>query len=83
MEDAAIQAELLKQFQQDQPTPDAPAGVDPQDPTGAGGGTIGTGQAPTPNEQGFSGNEQTTQPTRTTQQDQTIAQQQPPMDTIQ
>ena len=83
MEDAAIQAELLKQFQQDQPTPDAPAGVDPQDPTGAGGGTIGTGQAPTPNEQGFSGNEQTTQPTRTTQQDQTIAKQQPPMDTIQ
>jgi len=26
------------------------------DTSGAGGGTIGTGQAPTPQEQGFSGN---------------------------
>ena len=26
--------------------------------TGAGGGNIGTGQVPLPNEQGFSGNEQ-------------------------
>jgi len=28
------------------------------DPTGAGGGNIGTGQVPQPNEQGFSGNGQ-------------------------
>jgi hypothetical protein len=55
MDEAAIQAELMKGFQQEQP---APAGANPADPTGAGGGTIGTGQAPTPQEQGFSGNEQ-------------------------
>ena len=51
----------MKQFQQPAPPPQqegVPAGVDPNDPTGAGGGTIGTGQAPLPNEQGFSGNEQ-------------------------
>ena len=61
MDEAAIQAELMKQFQapatpegqpqQGQP----PAGADPMDPTGAGGGTIGTGVAPTPGEQGFTG----------------------------
>jgi hypothetical protein len=34
----------------------APAGADAQDQTGAGGGTIGTGVAPAPGEQGFSGN---------------------------
>ena len=34
----------------------APAGANPADPTGAGGGTIGVGQAPQPNEQGFTGN---------------------------
>ena len=32
------------------------AGADALDPTGAGGGTIGTGQAPIPEEQGFTGN---------------------------
>ena len=58
MSDAAIQAELMKSFQQQQPEGQAPAGANPMDPTGAGGGTIGTGQAPTPDEQGFSGNEQ-------------------------
>jgi hypothetical protein len=57
MDEAALQAELMKGFQQQQPE-QAPAGADPADPTGAGGGTIGTGQAPTPQEQGFSGNEQ-------------------------
>ena len=70
MQDAAIQAEILKGFQQPAPTPDmaamggpAPEGAapaepaaNPQDQTGAGGGTIGTGVAPTPGEQGFSGN---------------------------
>ena len=54
MNEAALQAELMKQFQQEQPQQQTPA----VDPTGAGGGTIGTGQAPTPQEQGFSGNEQ-------------------------
>ena len=58
MRQAAIQAELLKQFrgdQSEQPQQQPPAGVDPNDPTGAGGGTIGTGQAPIPGEQGFTG----------------------------
>jgi len=56
--DAAIQAELMKQFQQEQQQQQggAPAGANPMDTSGAGGGTIGTGQAPTPEEQGFSGN---------------------------
>ena len=55
--EAALQAELMKQFQQQQPQPQgAPAGANPMDTSGAGGGTIGVGQAPTPQEQGFSGN---------------------------
>jgi hypothetical protein len=55
MEEAALQAKLLQEQQQaNQPQP--PAGANPNDPTGAGGGTIGTGQAPVPNEQGFTGN---------------------------
>jgi hypothetical protein len=52
----------MKQFQQEQQQPPegqaAPAGADAMDPTGAGGGNIGTGQAPLPNEEGFTGNEQ-------------------------
>jgi len=67
MADAAIQAEIMKGFQQPMPQPPqgamppeaggpAPAGADAQDQTGAGGGTIGTGVAPAPGEQGFSGN---------------------------
>jgi len=57
MNDAAIQAELMKGFQeQQQPQQGGPAGANPADTSGAGGGTIGTGQAPTPQEQGFSGN---------------------------
>jgi len=64
MDEAVLQAELLKQFQgppaqQGQPQQgQPPAGANPMDPTGAGGGTIGTGQVPQPNEQGFSGNGQ-------------------------
>ena len=60
MDEAVLQAELLKQFQGPQPPQgqQPPAGANPMDPTGAGGGTIGTGQAPQPNEQGFSGNGQ-------------------------
>lgn len=59
--DAALQAEVFKRFQQDQmgpsPTGQAPpAGANPMDPTGAGGGTIGTGIAPGPQEPGFAGN---------------------------
>src|SRR5210317_1984960 len=49
MSEAAIQAEIMKEFQQQQPQQAGPAGANPADPTGAGGGTIGTGQAPTPN----------------------------------
>ena len=57
MDEAVIQAELLKDFQGQQPQQQqAPAGANPADPTGAGGGTIGVGQAPQPNEQGFTGN---------------------------
>jgi len=70
MQDAAIQAEILKGFQQPAPPPEmagmappapggeaaVPAGVNPQDQTGAGGGNIGTGVAPVPGEEGFSGN---------------------------
>jgi len=60
MNEAAIQAELMKQFQQEQqaqqPQQGGPAGANPMDPSGAGGGNIGTGQVPTPQEQGFSGN---------------------------
>jgi len=58
MDEAVLQAELLKQFQgppaQQQGQPQQgqpPAGANPMDPTGAGGGVIGTGQAPQPNEQ--------------------------------
>ena len=60
MDEAMLQAELLKQFQGPQPPQgqQPTAGANPMDPTGAGGGTIGTGQAPQPNEQGFSGNGQ-------------------------
>lgn len=56
MADAAIQAEMLKQFQAEQPQPELPPGTDAADPTGAGGGAIGTGTAPGPGEAGFSAN---------------------------
>jgi hypothetical protein len=59
MDEAALQAEILKGMQGEQPPQQGqpPAGANPLDPTGAGGGTIGTGQAPVPGEQGFSGND--------------------------
>ena len=78
MSEAALQAELMKEFQ-------APAQQQPQatgaplDPTGAGGGNIGTGQAPVPGEQGFSGNEQAAG----TQPPQAAGGQQPPVGSIQ
>jgi len=62
MDEAALQAEIMKGFQapmqpeQGGMTP--PAGADAMDPTGVGGGNIGTGQAPVPGEQGFSGSGQ-------------------------
>ena len=65
LSDAAIQAEILKQFREENPeavppeTPEqAPAGAQAEDPTGAGGGTIGTGNVPQPGEPGFAANEQ-------------------------
>ena len=62
MREAAIQAELLKEFRgqqpQEQPQQQPPAGANPLDPTGAGGGNIGTGQVPVPGEQGFTGENQ-------------------------
>jgi len=70
MADAKLQAELFKEFREQNPEPaapqegvpaqpspkGAPAGAQVQDTSGAGGGTIGTGTAPQPGEQGFSGN---------------------------
>ena len=70
MADAKLQAELLKDFQAQNPPPEPQQGVQPpqggpqgqgsapgvQDTSGAGGGNIGTGTAPQPGEQGFSGN---------------------------
>jgi hypothetical protein len=57
MQKAAIQAEIFKTFQATQPQqPGAPAGVQVGDTQGSGGGTMGTGTAPVPGEQGFSGN---------------------------
>ena len=65
MADAAIQAEILKGFQAPAPTPEqgvaGPEGQGPQgvaDTSGGGGSQIGIGTAPTPGEQGFTGNEQ-------------------------
>ena len=64
MQDAAIQAEILKGFQAPQPAPAEGAGPEGQGPqsvadtSGGGGSQIGVGTAPTPGEQGFTGNEQ-------------------------
>ena len=65
MSDAAIQAEILKGFQAPAPTPEqgvaGPEGQGPQavaDTSGGGGSQMGIGTAPTPGEQGFTGNEQ-------------------------
>ena len=62
MAEAARQAELFKDFRQEAPSPEMEgqpvAGANPADTAGTGGGTIGTGQAPVPGEQGFTGNDQ-------------------------
>jgi hypothetical protein len=80
MSEAALQAEILKGMQAQQQQQNAPAGADAMDPTGAGGGNIGVGQAPVPGEQGFSGN---AQQQGTNQQAQANGQQQPPMANVQ
>ncbi len=69
MAEAAVQAEILKEFMAQKAPPPSPQGVPQQggpqkppagtgvmDPTGAGGGTIGTGMAPPPGAPGFSAN---------------------------
>jgi hypothetical protein len=71
MAQAAIQAEILKKFQPENPPPAPPPGAPGpqgqapqgqgaapgvQDTAGGGGGNIGIGTAPQPGEQGFSGN---------------------------
>ena len=75
--EAAIQAELMKGFQQEQAQQQGgtPAGANPMDMTGAGGGTIGTGAVPMPQEEGFSGNAGQEQPQPT----QGVGQQPSPM----
>ena len=80
MGDAAIQAEVMKGMMQQQQAQGGPppAGADAMDPTGAGGGTIGTGMAPGPGQQGFTGNAQ-----GNTEQAQAAGQQQPPVASIQ
>jgi hypothetical protein len=79
MDEAALQAEIMKEFQTPAPTAQgAPAGADAMDTSGAGGGTIGVGQAPVPGEQGFSANGQTN-----IEQTQAVGGQQPPMAGIQ
>ena len=93
MDEAAIQAELMKQFQAPIPEQQAqqqgqpqqgqpPAGADPSDPTGAGGATIGTGVAPTPGEQGFTGVPQNGGQANT-QQAEAVGNEQSPMGSIQ
>ena len=80
MSEAALQAEMMKEFQAPmQEGQDAPAGADAMDTSGAGGATIGVGQAPVPGEQGFSANGQAAN----TQQTQAVGQQQPPMASVQ
>jgi|TARA_R110002110_G_scaffold271771_4_gene487370 hypothetical protein len=81
MDEAAIQAEVMKGLQADQPQqqqPPGPAGANPMDTAGTGDGTIGTGQAPVPGEQGFTGNAGGTPP-----QAQAPGQQPPPVATLQ
>ena len=86
MDEAAVQAELMKQFQGPPQTPaqgqpqqgQPPVGANPLDPTGAGGGNIGIGQAPAPGEQGFTGTPQDGQQQQTSNQPAQTNGQQPP-----
>ena len=66
LQDAVIQSEIFKKFQEQMPQQQqapqpaegqpAPAGANVQDVTGGGGSQIGTGTAPAPGEEGFTGN---------------------------
>jgi hypothetical protein len=60
MSEAAIQAEILKKFKEENPTPptaEEDPSASPDVPTGGeGAGAIGVGAAPVPGEQGFSAN---------------------------
>ena len=82
MDEAALQAEIMKGFQQpmgpEQAVGGAPAGANAMDTSGSGGGQIGVGQAPVPGEQGFSANGQ-----GNTQQAEAAGGQQPPMGPLQ
>ena len=81
MDEAALQAEIMKGFQAPQAEQEAPvAGVDAMDTSGAGGGNIGVGQAPVPNEQGFTGN---VGQQANVEQAQATGEQQPPVGSIQ
>ena len=79
MSEAALQAEMMKQFQAPMPEQGAVAGADAMDTSGAGGGNVGVGQAPIPGEQGFSANGQAAN----TQQTQAVGEQQPPVASVQ
>jgi len=83
MSEAALQAELMKEFQaplQPQQPQQGMADGNALDPTGSGGGVMGTGQVPVPGEQGFSSNGGQTAGTQPTQAD---GGQQPPMGSLQ
>ena len=58
IEEAARQAVLMQQGQPPAPAAGAPGVPGVADTAGTGGGNIGVGMAPTPQEQGFTGNEQ-------------------------
>ena len=63
MEEAALQAQLIQQNAPPQPAAPQAQGVPGvADTAGTGGGNIGVGQAPTPGEQGFTGNATAGQP---------------------
>jgi len=58
MQEAALQAEVLKKFQEQNPQPPqggSPAGTQASDTQGSGGGTVGTGSVSPPGSQGFTG----------------------------
>ena len=82
MNEAMLQAEILKGMQAPAQPAEAgmaaPAGADVMDPTGAGGGNIGTGMVPVPGEQGFSANGQ-----GNIQQAEAPSEQQPPVGPLQ
>ena len=85
MSEAALQAELMKQFQAPALDPAqqqaAPPGANVADPTGSGGGNIGIGQVPIPGEQGFTSNDG--QQAANTQPPQADGGEQPPVGSLQ